>query len=227
MRYIAKDTIPQFFVDEVEKLKQHSHNQTSRELFDNLKCKTKLLEYMLTYEQNGLCGYCEAQIKEFSKSHIEHIEPIKTDKKRVFDYKNLIVSCNGTCFNDEEQRLTCGHKKDTKGYKPNYTLFLSPTQIENIREYFTYSDKGFIGSSSLDKEHSNETLRVLNLNDPNNNLPEERLKALEELKKSIQKYKQKSQSSLNKIIKKLLDKENLAFISFLRFKYKHLLGATL
>jgi len=224
MRYIFKKEIPQFFVDEVEELEKTLEHKTARELFDSLKCKSQLLEYMLEKEQNGLCGYCEAQIKEQSKSHLEHIEPIKIDKKLVFDYQNLIVSCNGTCFNNDEKRLTCGHKKDTKGYKPNYTLFLNPTKVENIREYFKYDTRGNIGSSNLDKERSNETMRVLNLNDPCNRLPEERLKALVEFKKSIQKYKLKTQKSLKEIIKLLLDKENLAFISFLRFKYKHILS---
>jgi len=224
MRYIQKQEIPQFFVDEVEVLEKGSKHQKPRELFDSLKCKSQLHKYMLEKEQNGLCAYCEAQIKEQSKSHIEHIEPIKKDKNLVFDYQNLIVSCNGTCFNDEQKRWTCGHNKDTKGFKPNYVLFLSPTKVKNIREYFVYTDNGFIGASSLDKERANETMRVLNLNDPRNRLPEERLKSLVEFKKSIQNYKEKTQKSLEEIIKLLLDKENLAFISFLRFKYKHLSG---
>jgi uncharacterized protein (TIGR02646 family) len=225
MKYIIKDEIPQYFSDEVNFLKNQleEKNKKRREVFDSLKCKSELHRYILEKEQHGLCGYCEAQIQEINKSHIEHVEPISRDKSLVFDYSNLIVSCNGICFNDENKRLTCGHRKDTKGYKPNYNLFLSPTKIENIREYFIYTDNGFIGASKLKEEFSIETLRVLNLNDPDNKLPEERIKSLEEFKKSIQKHAQKTGKSIRDITVKILDKENLAFISFLRFKYKNIL----
>jgi len=225
MRYIQKDKIPQEFIDEVKELELllDDENIKRRDVFDKLKCKSITHKYILEKEQNNLCGYCEAKIKDISKSHLEHIEALHRDKNLVFDYLNLIVSCNGTCFNDNEKRLTCGHKKDTKGHRPDYNLFLSPTKIENIRDYFTYNQQGNIGASSLDKERSIETLRVLNLNDPNNKLSEERVKALVEFREKVSLSSKRTGKSIREIIKILLARENLAFISFLRFNYKRIL----
>lgn len=227
MRYIDKKNIPDYFNEEVNLLKNQFKNKNIkvRDIFDSLECKSEIHDYMLFSEQNGLCGYCEAKIENVENSHIEHIEAINEDKNRekaeelVFDYNNLIVSCNGVCFSGKK-RITCGHKKDTKGFKPNYEDFLSPTKIENIRDYFKYiQGSGFIGATSLDNKKAIHTLEVLNLNSPNNYLPEARKKALTEFKSAVEKAVKNKKQSKEKIIKFLLDRENLAFISFLRFVY--------
>ena len=226
MRYIEKRETPQYFIEEVKLLElELTRNQKRREVFDKLNCKKDLHHYLLTKEQNGICGYCEAYINEFVPSHIEHIEALNRNINLVFDYSNLIVSCDGLCFTDENKRLTCGHKKDTKGYKVNYSLFLSPTKVKNIRDYFKYTDNFNIGATNLNPKKAKETIRVLNLGDHNNELQEARKKAFEEFKMSIKNYAEKRKKPLtselrNKIIQFLLSKENLAFISFLKYKFK-------
>jgi uncharacterized protein (TIGR02646 family) len=224
LKYIQKIKPPNYFIEESNKLQLELKNSEGMaKIWNSLRCKKELKIYILENEQNGLCGYCEAKIRDIDKSHIEHIEAKSRNYiKLTFDYNNLIVSCNGLCFNNENQRLTCGHKKDSKGYKVNYNLFLNPTKIKNIRDYFIYSDKGFIGSSNLDIDSSKETMRVLNLNDLNNKLPQERIKSLSEFRIKIKQTSRKTGKNIKDITKFLLAKENLAFISFLQFKYKNI-----
>ena len=77
------------------------------------------------------------------------------------------------------------------------------------------------------EEKSKYTLDLLQLNTFGNNLPEARLKALTEFRSSVNKNMQQTKRDIQEIAMQLLSKENLAFISFLRFKYKNLLqGAT-
>ena len=235
MRYIQKEiTPPQFFIDDTIELKEQLKNaivKDKKKVWDNeYKNKRVLKKYLLESEQNWLCGYCEAKLKEtFDREerekkdliHIEHIKPKHLDSDNLtFDYYNLLVSCSGKCFTDKNQPLTCGHKK---GDKFDEVLFLDPTKIKDIREYFIYTNEGYIGASSKNKERAIYTMKLLELDIFNNQLHEARQIALEEFRESISKHIQKTKIPKYKIIKKLLDKENLAFISFLRFRHKNIL----
>jgi 5-methylcytosine-specific restriction endonuclease McrA len=119
MRYIQKQPIPQFFIDDTKtlqaKLISLANKKDKKLVWDNeYKEKRKLKLYILENEQNYLCCYCEAKVT-LDDSHIEHIKPKDMDEESLtFDYANLAVSCDGICFNDKNERLTCGHKKDNK-----------------------------------------------------------------------------------------------------------------
>jgi len=142
----------------------------------------------------------------------------------TFEYSNLAVSCDGKCHTDGNKPITCGHKKDDQFDELN---FLNPTTISNMREYFIYTGNGHIGSSSQDELKSKYTLELLQLNTFGNNLPEARLKALNEFRNSVSINVKNTQKDIKEVATNLLHKENLAFVSFLRFKYKNLLqGAT-
>jgi len=222
MRYIQKSHIPKFFIDDTNDLKDKLKVAIKKsEVWDGeYKNKRKLKEYLLREEQNYLCGYCEAKVT-LDNSHIEHIKPKHLDYDSLtFEYSNLLVSCDGICFSAENKPITCGHKKANKF---DDTKFLNPTEVTNIRDYFIYTDNGYIGASGLDEEKSKYTMKLLQLNSFNNYLPEARKKALIEFRNSVQEYAKKSGKELKEIAKILLNKENLAFISFLRFKYKNLL----
>jgi len=233
LRYIQKNEIPQFFIDDTEALKEKIKiipQKNKKDMWDKeYKTKRKLKQYILEKEQNWLCGYCEAKLEEtfFREKredkeliHIEHIKPKHLDYDNLsFDYDNLLVSCSGKCFTDKNKPLTCGHKK---GNKFDENLFLNPIKEINIREYFIYTDKGHIGSSSKNEEKSKYTMKLLDLNSFNNELVNARLIALEAFKKSIKAYTNKRRISPQKVIKLLLAKENLAFISFLRYKYSYI-----
>jgi len=223
MRYIQKKEIPDFFGQDTkvlqEKIATLTTKKEKKEVWNNdYKEKQKLKEYILEHEQNYLCCYCEAKVT-LDNSHIEHIKPKDIDEDTLtFDYGNLSVSCDGLCFSDE--RLTCGHRKSNKF---DESKFLNPTKVTDIREYFIYTDNYYIGASHKDEVKAIYTMELLELNSFNNYLPEARKIALDDFNKAIQEHRKKTGQDIRYIIQKLLEKENLAFISFLRFRYKGVL----
>ena len=225
MKYIKKSAIPQFFIDDTKELRASIKiavtSKDKSKVWDNDYFQKRVLkEYLLENEQNYLCGYCEAKIT-LDNSHVEHIKPKSLDYDNLtFDYHNLLVSCNGICFSQSNKPITCGHKKANK-FDEN--KFLSPLKEINIRDYFIYTNNFYIGSSSLDEEKSKYTMDLLELNSFNNNLPQAREDANTEFRESVQKSATKTGRSLQEMAKLLLNREDLAFISFLRFKYKGIL----
>ena len=129
-------------------------------------------------------------------------------------------SCNGICFSQSNKPITCGHKKANK-FDEN--KFLNPIQQINIREYFIYTNNFYIGFSHLDEEKSKYSMDLLELNSFNNNLPQAREDASTKFRESLQESATKTGRSLQEMAKILLNREDLAFISFLRFKYKGIL----
>lgn len=225
MKYIVKIIEPDFFQVDTNDLKIKIKTASKKsEIWDEYKEKRKLKEYILENEQNGLCCYCESKVT-LDDSHLEHLKPKSLDYDNLtFEYSNLAVSCDGKCHTDGYTPITCGHKKDNHF---DELLFLNPTTISNIREYFIFTENGHIGSSSQDELKSKYTLELLQLNTFGNNLPEARLKALSEFRNSVSINVKNTQKNIKEVVTNLLHKENLAFISFLRFKYKNLLqGAT-
>ncbi|MFK5977183.1 MAG: TIGR02646 family protein [Sulfurovum sp.] len=206
MKYIKKLNIPQFFI-----------NNTNGLTFWNDYYSTKkrvLKEYISKEEQNYLCCYCEDKI-DINNSHIEHVKPKHLDIVNLtFDYYNLAVSCEGQCRNSEEDntRYNCGHRKDKQDTQYDEHKFLSPLKIKDIREYFEYDNDANIIPSDKNIIKAQYMIDTLHLND--GDLPtarEDALKDLEEL-----------DIDLDELIL-LLEAENLAFISFLRYKYKNLI----
>jgi uncharacterized protein (TIGR02646 family) len=211
MRYIEKLVTPQFFIDDTNTL-----TLWNEYLAQN---KRKLRKHILENEQNGLCCYCEGKIS-LENSHLEHIKPKSLDSINLtFDYKNISVSCNGICDSGNEREY-CGHKKENSF---DETKFLNPTIIQNIREYFKYENDGEIKSSGIDDEKVLYTILLLQLNTFNNYLQEARKKALVEFREAIKKYCEETGKDIKSVVKSLLNQENLAYISFLRYQYKNIL----
>ncbi len=206
MRYIQKSDTPQFFKDDTKNLQN----------WKEYKEKRKLKKFLLENEQDFLCCYCEGKV-DLDSSHIEHIKPKSLDiEKLTFDYKNLVASCNGICNNNEDREY-CGHKKENNFDEDS---FLNPTKVENIREYFIYNIEGEILPSKMDKTKSKYTIDLLQLNTSNSYLQEARKKSLEQFRLSARKKAQNKKENIKGIVKNILDKENLPFISFLRFHYE-------
>ena len=212
MKYIKKTEVPSFFLDDTRDLDVWTNYNASK--------KRRLKSYILESEQNGLCGYCESKV-ENATSHLEHIKPKSLNLEELtFKYKNILVSCNGKCHTNTNVPESCGHKKDNEY---NETLFLNPVEIQDISDYFKYTNNGNIQSSDKDVEKSDYMIRILDLEPNNNSLQEARKKSLEEFQKVVSKYASKSDKPMKEIAKGLLDSEKLAFISFLRFRYRHVL----
>ena len=117
--------------------------------------KAQLRETLLK-EQNELCGYCEMQITNHPLStKIEHIEPREgdTQTERVFDYSNLILSCNGGEKDPPPKELHCDAEK---GDKP---IPLSPLD-KRCEDEINFSIDGKISGLTEDAQ---QTISVLNL----------------------------------------------------------------
>ncbi len=211
MRYIHKLESPQFFIEDTNGL-SHWNDYLAQN-------KRKLKKFILENEQNGLCCYCEGKV-QIDSSHLEHIKPKSLDIDNLtFDYNNISVSCNGICESNTEREY-CGHKKENIF---DETKFINPTIIENIREYFKYENDGEIKSSGLDNEKVLYTILLLQLNTFNNYLQEARKKALVEFREVVTKKAKATGKDLKDIAVLLLKQERLAYISFLRYKYKNIL----
>ena len=208
MRYVKKTAAPQFFIENISRISTWDEYPVS---------KKPLKKHILKNEQNFLCIYCESKVG-LNNSHLEHIKPKARDKfpHLVFDYNNIVVSCNGNCHTEDEQHYSCGHIKDNEY---DDTKFLNPIELLDIRDYFEYDiDTGQILSSNKDVDKSKYMIDTLHLND--GGLPIARKKSLSIFIKKIKEY---NKTQWHDKIKEILDKENIAFISFLKFKYKSLL----
>lgn len=222
MRYVPKGTSPEFFEACKEDLPENSEWQHFTENKELSECK-KLLHEHLVNEQGRLCIYCERKIDK-DISHIEHIKPKDTSGQYahlVFDYKNLVASCNGDlCENDSrkvykpEDVHSCGHKKSNDFDEAN---FLNPVHEVQISEYFTFDkDSGAIAALNGNAK-AHYTLNLLNLN--NTRLCHERLKAPKALISAILSSNNAKLKSMSKAeqIKLLLNRNPpFPFISFLR-----------
>jgi len=77
---------------------------------------TKKLKAELLKEQNNLCCYCNAAIKNDHNTTIEHLKPKVGAKNQhlIFDYDNLLASCNGNRKEPKPRDLHCDAEKDIK-----------------------------------------------------------------------------------------------------------------
>lgn len=210
MRYICKVIVPQFFIDDTNGLTEWKDYLADK--------KRTLKEHILKEEQNKLCIYCESKIGN-EPSHLEHIKPKNIDILNLtFNYHNIVVSCEGTCHNSntDNTKYHCGHRKDRADTLFDESKFLNPVEVSDIREYFQYDyDDYLINPSSKDVIKAQYMINTLHLND--GGLPKAREKAL---KNFIKKMKKITDIKTRKEkMKQVFDNENIAFISFLRFKY--------
>jgi uncharacterized protein (TIGR02646 family) len=133
----------------------------------------------LLASQKKLCAYCECRItKQEGNHHIEHFEEQHDAPTRVFDYTNLLLSCEGNrdpasrpeAAADAQYRTSntsCGHRK-TKGHhgemEIDYALLLNPTN--NVAALFAYMD-GIVEPSNVctpkEKIQVEYTINRLNL----------------------------------------------------------------
>ena len=231
MRYIEKLDIPTFFIEDTSTLRESIKTATNKNKFWNKYKKKKYLKkYILDNEQNYLCCYCESRVtfygdEEKDGSHIEHIKPKSSNYEILtFDYYNLVVSCQGTCHNEEQDnsRYSCGHKKDDEY---DELLFLDPTKEIDIEKYFEYEEyidedkmtKVKIKESSKNYDKASYMIRILNLNDKNTKIELNRYIEFEKLENNILELELNEDETVE-----WLDNENLQFISYLKYKYSFL-----
>lgn len=209
MRYVQKLSIPQFFIDDTTGLTKWANYYANK--------KRNLKEHILKEEQSYLCIYCESKISK-SSSHLEHIKPKSCDTSNLtFNYHNIVVSCNGTCHNSDTDntKYHCGHRKDRVDTVFDEAKFLNPVEVLNIREYFQYDFDDYLINPSNRNAKAQYMIDTLHLNDAG--LPKAREKALEIFINKMKKIK--DIKTRKEKMKKVLNNENIAFISFLKYKY--------
>jgi uncharacterized protein (TIGR02646 family) len=220
MRYIKKTTPLKKFVEYTSQIDLTLSKSELKRLFKKMpsEIKKELKKYILEKEQNYLCIYCEEKICSIENCHIEHVLSEDENPNLIFDYNNLVVSCNGDgkCNTENQgknKKTTCGHKKANK------QLPLNPLVERNISDYFKYEiidskTEIKITASNLDEKKATEMINILNLNSnsPNFNLLYRRWKEKENFEDFI--YKEK----LNKEdITKILQNFPPAFISCIKY----------
>ena len=226
MRFIKKKQTP----DCLEQLaRQHKNNpyQPAKSCWKKLKsvCKVLIRQQMLG-EQDYLCAYCERKIEQETDAHIEHIKPKSFYLENCFDYKNLIVSCNGNqCSNVnpeayEDNIHSCGHPKENYYDKAK---FLNPVELTDISDYFSYRiDEGCIEASEKEAIKADYMINLLKLDNPY--LNNGRINARKALLKVVQNASQDKNDAL-KMFKQLLNfNPPPAFISYLRYYFHHSLN---
>lgn len=138
-----------------------------------IEIKTKLLQ-----AQKHLCCYCECEI-DYNNHHIEHFYERHDQPDKIYDFENLILSCEGQkeplrrpeSSIDKDYRLDnirCGHGKEKtrhQGLGVDYALLLNP--VQDNEALFYYNDLGKVESNSTNPADTKKviyTCERLNLN---------------------------------------------------------------
>lgn len=213
MRYIEKQPAPEFFKTDTQRLSNWAEYGKQGE-------KRKAKEHMLEHEQAHLCVYCESKVN-LNQSHIEHIKPKAQDMypHLTFVWENLAVSCNGTVHNPQNDKdpHNCGHKKENEY---DEALFIDPTVVTDIRDYFQYDvDDATILPSPKKPQSAQYTINILRLNSAR--LSKAREITLKTFQNKIREIPDPQQRKSKMLA--ILQSSNLPFISYLRYRYRSLL----
>jgi uncharacterized protein (TIGR02646 family) len=128
----------------------------------------------LLREQGHVCCYCGARIRHRSypqgaeASHIEHLLPREHYPKRMFDYDNVVASCQGRQKDSPPREPRhCGSHKDNWPKPAEEALFISPLDAACAR-HFRYRADGHVAPAidSAKSAAAAETIRRLRLDHP-------------------------------------------------------------
>lgn len=177
MLYIKKGKIPHEF--KVYAALPGSH-------FDDMPTAVKhSLRAALLEEQGFLCAYCMSGLDEAgTKVKIEHYEARNDDNE--LDYQNLLAVCNGGEGRAEKHQTCDTHKGDK-------VLHLSPLRREMIDTIY-YTRNGRICSTIPDYQTDLDV--ILNLNDEDGYLVNNRRNTLQAFQKQVYKRYGKQAVSL-------------------------------
>ncbi len=139
------------------------------------------IERKLFQSQGNICCYCECEIDKKNK-HIEHFHERNDKPTKIYDYENMLLSCEGDKNAELEkidginnaklkrkENISCGHNKSESYHnneKTNYDLLLNPIDVETSK-LFLYTDLGEVEPSNdcskLEVEKAKYTIKRLNL----------------------------------------------------------------
>lgn len=172
--------------------------------------KSKLLQ-----SQGNLCCYCECKIND-ANLHIEHFVERHDNPQRVYDYQNMLLSCEGdrnnvlpdintvtteTYENARQDRIintSCGHKKSKPYHNEeeiDYNLLLNPSndRTEKLLSYFDGLIEPSDECSQEEKNQSIYTIKRLSLDsDKLNTRRDIRITEVQNQLKTMDKTEQKT-----------------------------------
>ncbi|NRT58388.1 retron Ec78 anti-phage system effector HNH endonuclease PtuB [Sphaerotilus uruguayifluvii] len=107
--------------------------------------------------QGWRCAYCETDVSDTTKRHIEHFRQRSRHPQGTFDWHNLFGSCN--------RAGTCGDHKDKCGNYPHEVL-IKP-DVEDPENFLLFLPNGTVcprnGLSDEERHRAEETIRILKL----------------------------------------------------------------
>jgi len=166
--------------------------------------RSSLREYILSEEQNGLCGYCERKItSDSNESNIDHFKTRNLFPEETLNYDNLLVSCN--------RKETCAtHKDQNIKTKNEYSKIINPV-ADNPDKYFEYLPTGEIISKGGNSK-AKFTIDIFNLGKKESDYLVQRRKQLTKAIDNID-------LPLNEILE-LMEYEFQSFIKNIYYKLK-------
>jgi len=196
------------------------------------------IKSLLSKAQKQLCCYCECHIDQ-DNLHIEHFYERHDYSSKIYDYNNMIISCNGDTFpvvrkessiqrRERLENMSCGHKK-TKSYHKNteidYALLLNPMQ--EISHLFSYFD-GHIAPSRTcnDQETQKVAYSIKRLNLDSEKLDNRRINAIIEIEHQLLNLPPEEQTLF---LQDLLNEAQLqlpAFYSTIKDNFSYLIHHT-
>jgi uncharacterized protein (TIGR02646 family) len=135
VRYIQKTSEPASFTE--WKLQETKNSQPN---WNELRKPEKpIVEDALLKEQGYICCYCESRVSK-ENSHIEHLQPKSKYPDLMFEYGNLLASCQRGSEYPPPKPSHCGPHKDNWYDKH---LLVSPLD-ETCTDFFRFTEAGEI-----------------------------------------------------------------------------------
>ncbi len=155
MRHLVKNPEPSDFTSWKTNDKMLLRGRPNWKRLSNAPGVKQNLKRALLGEQGGPCCYCERHTT-LNESHIEHFKPREKFKTLMFDYNNLLCSCQND-LEVKEPRI-CGN---AKGSYYDANLLISPLDT-TCEKRFAYAFDGSIRPKNNDAA-AKTTIRKLNL----------------------------------------------------------------
>ncbi|HMG16213.1 MAG TPA: retron system putative HNH endonuclease [Saprospiraceae bacterium] len=129
-------------------------------LYDDLKgeCKQEVTN-ILREQQQEYCAYCEQRFK--SSVFIEHYISQSQDPNRVLVFNNLLGTCSGKYYLNDNDKHTNHHRFHCGNSRGNIPLNINPKLNDHIVSIY-YENDGSIRSTNT--EYDNDLDQTLNLN---------------------------------------------------------------
>ena len=162
MRNIIKLPIEEKITTQLKKKQNKINLEKKDHKWQLSKPQKQEITKKLLKSQGSLCCYCECRIDK-NNLHREHFYERHDYPTKIYDYENMILSCQGDTENINidkniirEENFTCGHKKG-RTYHNNeeikYNLLLNPMRQRTCK-LFLYTETGEVEPSNncLEKE---------------------------------------------------------------------------